>query len=115
MEDEKFIEMLDALKEYLDEDKVFVKNIRRLSEIEHATHIAQKLFADMEITLEDDPLQMGALILCIKGYSVEVCGKENLDLFKELIDKADNFEIYPDGEDKVEFSIVFCGALTRVK
>ena len=107
-------EFINGLYEYLESEKVFVKNKTRFTEIEHATEIANKLFADSKVILEDDPLQMGSIILKIEGFDIIIRGKREIELFQELIDKADNFEIYAAGTD-VKFAIMFHDALIRIK
>lgn len=121
MTDEEFMlfltesEFAKSIKEYLNEDKVFIKNPERYNDVIHAKQIAEELFQDScNITVENDPLQLGALILCIKGYDVTIQTAREMKLFKELISKADNFEIYPAGGEKLEFSIMFNDALTRL-
>ena len=57
---------------------------------------------------------MGALILCISGFDITIQGEEEIALFTELISKANNFEIYPVGDDKVRFSILFANVLKRI-
>ena len=115
MNDREFIRVANAIGKYLDEKKVFVRNPARLADVERATEIAGELFSDMKIRIKDDPLQMGALILCIEGFDVTVRGEREIKLFTELISKADNFEIYPVGDESLKFSILFNGALTRVR
>ena len=45
---------------------------------------------------------------------MNVMPQREINLFTELISKADNFEIYPIGDEKVKFAILFSGALTRL-
>lgn len=112
--DEQFMSLMRGLGEYIDSKKVFVKNPARLNDVEQAAQIAKQLFQDYEITIEDDPIQMGALCLCINGFDITIRGKEEIRLFQKLIAKADNFEIYPVGDERIKFAIMFNGALTRV-
>jgi hypothetical protein len=106
---------MGKLREYLDTKKVFIQDPVRFADVERATEIANELFSDMEITIEDDALQMGALILCINGFDITVRGEREIKLFQELISKADNFEIYPVGDEKVKFAILFSKVLRRVQ
>lgn len=106
-----FITFVEHLQKYLEEEKVFVKNPARFAEVEEAFNIAQQLFSDADVTIADDPIQMGALILRIEGYDIVV---RDIALFQRLIAKASNFEIYPVGDEKVKFSLVFSGALTKM-
>jgi hypothetical protein len=102
------------LTKYLEAQKVFIQNPIRFADVQHATEIAKELFSEMEIAIQDDPLQMGALILCITGFDITVRGEREINLFTELISKADNFEIYSVGDEKVKFAILFNGVLTRL-
>jgi hypothetical protein len=115
MNNTEFNALMDALKEYLDKEKVFIKNPERFADIERATEIASALFSDMDIIIKDDPLQMGALIIKITGLDITVRGEREIALFKELISKADNFEIYAFGDDDITFSILFNHALVRLQ
>ena len=114
MNDQEFMTFIGDLKKYLDAEKAFIKNPARLADVQHATEIAKQLFKDMEISIKDDPLQMGALILCINGFDITVRGEREIKLFQELIDKADNFEIYPVGDESVKFAILFKNVLIRI-
>ena len=114
MNDREFLSFMGGLNQYIEEQKVFVRDPIRFAEVEHATEIAREIFNDLEIALENDPLQMGALILCINGFDITVRGEREIKLFQELIDKADNFEIYPVGDEKVKFAILFNNVLTRI-
>lgn len=115
MNDKEFMDLMDDLQKYLEREKVFIQNPVRYAEIQHATEIAKELFKDYDISIKDDPLQMGALILCIEGYDIMVQGEREIKLFTELISKANNFEIYPIGDERIKFSILFSNALTRIE
>ena len=114
LDDKEFMSLMEDFAQYLETEKVFIKNPARLAEVQHATEIAKQLFLDSKVSLEDDPLQMGALILRIEGFDVVIRGEREINLFKELISKADNFEIYPLGDERMRFSMVFSGALIRL-
>lgn len=114
MNDKELELLAEKLQNYLEREKMFIKNPARFAEVERAFIIAQKIFSDSEVTIADDPIQMGALILRIEGYDITIRGQEEIDLFSELISKANNFEIYPTTDDKIRFSLVFSGALTRL-
>ena len=114
MDDKEFQAMMGDLAAYLDVPKAFALNPDRFADVKVAFETAKKLFAHMDVSINDDPLQMGALILRIEGFDVTVRGKEEIELFTELIAKADNFEIYPVGDESVKFAIVFNGVLTRI-
>lgn len=113
MDEKELFNLMNELTEYLQREKVFIKNPVRFAEVEQATEIAEKLFSESKISIEDDPIQMGALILRIEGFDILVRGKREIELFQQLIDKADNFEIYAVDEG-IRFSILFANALTRL-
>lgn len=102
----------DKLSEYLKRQKIFIQNPKRMAHVNAATEMACKLFPDAEITLEDDPLQMGAVILCVKDFDITV--RETKE-FAELISNADNFEIYSTDDESVKMSVLFSNALTKIK
>ena len=114
MNDKEFMDLMNEFKEYLNKEKVFIQNPARYAEVERATEIAKELFKDYDICIKDDPLQMGAVILCIEGYDLVIRGKREIALFSELISKANNFEIYPINGEWVKFSILFADVLTRI-
>lgn len=114
MDEKEFLELMGELKEYIETQKVFIQDPARFSDVERATEIAKIIFNDMEVSIEDDPLQMGALILCITGFDITVRGKREIELFQELISKANNFEIYPVGDEQVKFAILFNSVLKRL-
>lgn len=114
MSNKEFLGFIGDLTKYLNAQKVFIQNPVRFAEVQHATEIAKELFKDMEVTIEDDPLQMGALILCINGFDITVRGKREIKLFQQLIDKADNFEIYPIGDENIKFALLYSGVLKRI-
>lgn len=110
MNETEMIELAEILADYLEENKVFFQNPERMAEVNVATEIACQLFPDAEIGLDDDPLQMRAIILTIKDFDLVV---RETEMFAELISKANNFEIiYRD--DKVELAILFRDALIRI-
>jgi hypothetical protein len=111
MNDEEFLQFADQLAAYLEREKTFFKNPKRITEVEAAGEIARKMFPEAIITIKDDPLQMGALILCIEDIDIAV---REIERFKELIGKANNFEVYPVGDERVRLSVVFNKALLRL-
>ena len=114
MDSQEFRNLMAELDEYLKSEKVFIKNSARFYEVNEAFQIALQLFPDAKVEIADDPLQMGALILRIEWYDIIIRGSEEIALFSALIAKADNFEIYPAGDEKIKFSLVFSGALVRL-
>ena len=58
---------------------------------------------------------MGCLSLRIIGYDLIVRGQREIKLFQQLIDKADNFEIYTYDKDKIKFNIMFRRVFERIE
>lgn len=112
MNDNEFMQFANVITQYLEEQKVFIPNLKRITEVDTATEIAKKLFPEAKITIEDDPLQLGALILCIEDFDLTV---RETELFDSLVGKADNFEIYSVGNENVKIAILFNNAMTRIK
>lgn len=111
MNDEEFMQFASAVRQYLEIPKVFIQNHQRMAEVNAATEIACKLFPEANITLEDDPLQMGAVILIVEDFDITV---RETEAFCELVSKADNFEVYATDDEKVKLAIMFNNALTRI-
>ena len=105
--DTNFIKFTKIMGKHLQIPKHFTINGERLADVDQAVAVAHKLFGDMQIALQDDPLETGSLVLCIKGFDVVVRGKHEIELFTALISKADNFEIYATKGNNVEFNIMF--------
>ena len=114
LNDEEFVSFAEKIDEYLKANKTFVQDLNRTREVKNATEIARQLFPDAEIDIADDPLQMGALILHIKDFDIVVRGATEIDLFKEMVSKADNFEIYSIGDERVKIAILFSRVLRRI-
>lgn len=111
MNEENFSKFAAIVEEYLETQKVFVQNPQRMQDVSAATEIACWLFPDAAIELEDDPLQMGSIILSITDFGIPV---RDTKQFADLISNANNFDIYAAGNDLVRISILFRGALTRI-
>ena len=111
MNEEEFNNLAAILAEYLETQKVFVQNPKRIEDVNAATETACRLFPEARIEIEDDPLQMGSLILSIEDFELTV---RETDKFVELISKADNFEIFHCGGDEVRLAILFRNALVRI-
>ena len=107
MNDKEFIHFADALKEYLDAKKQFKINKERFTELQRMVDIAHTLFPNMRISIEDDPLQLGRLILSIKGYDIIINNEDKIKMFAELIFNADNFEICPLPDEELEFALMY--------
>lgn len=112
MNDEEFMQFADVLTQYLEMQKIFIPNPKRLEEVNAATEMAKRLFPEAKITIEDDPLQMGAVILTVEDFDITV---RETEAFCELVSKADNFEVYATNDEKVKLAIMFNNALTRIK
>lgn len=111
MNDEEFMQFASAVRQYLEIPKAFIQNPQRMVEVNAATEIACKLFPEANIALEDDPLQMGAIILIVEDFDITV---RETELFTELVSKADNFEVYATDDEKVKLAIMFNNALARI-
>lgn len=103
-------DFINILNEYLNTQKAFVQNPKRIAEVNAATEMACRLFPKAKIELEDDPLQMGAIILTIEDCFITV---REIKKFIELVSKASNFEIINTCED-VKLSILFDNALIKI-
>lgn len=114
MNNAEFMEILKELGAYLKEEKQFEVVQKRKKEFEEALLTAQTLFPDAGIEVHDDPLEMGALILSVENYNIEVSSSEGMELFSRLTQKADNFEIVAIEPENVRLAIVFQGVLKRV-
>ena len=114
MNDAEFISFLDTLSAYLASEKNFITNPFRLKEFEQAMEMAKKLYPDANVYAEEDPLQMGAMILCIEEYDIGASSVTEVELFNDIISLADNFEIRTIGEEKVRFAALFNNVFIRV-
>ena len=103
----EFMDFIRALTDYLEEEKVFIKNPARMADVERAVNIAKELFTNMQVNVVDDSIQLGSLVVRIDAYDITVRGTRERELFMELISKANNFEIYPVGDEKLRFAIMF--------
>ena len=111
MNDENFDTFAELLAEYLKMQKVFIQNPQRMKDVNAATETACRMFPDANVNLEDDPLQMGAIILTIEDFDLVVREPYN---FIKLIGKANNFEIIRTDTEMVRIAILFANALTRI-
>ena len=110
MDSKDLLKLTDALKEYLATAKDYIPNIERLVSVSDAMSIAREMYPEHKITLAKDPLQMGVLFLEIIGTDITVIGEREMELFQQMVDKADNFEIIPINKDEVRLSICFADA-----
>lgn len=111
MNDEEFMAILDQLKTYIDRQNTFVENPFRMNEFTKAIKKANELFPEAKITIKDDPLQMGAMILNIEDYDLDIT---ETDYFADLIKSADNWEIYSLPNGNVCLAAVFQHALVKI-
>lgn len=114
MNDNEFAALMARLQKYLDKQKVFIKNPKRFADVEQATEIATRLFPKANISINEDPIQMGALIIRIEDYSIISRGEREIALFQELVSKASNFEVYTHDNENVRLAILFENALIRI-
>lgn len=111
MNEEDFMNFANILTEYLETQKIFIQNPQRMLDVNTATEMACRLFPESKISIEDDPLQMGAVILRIEDFDIVV---RETEMFCDVVGKADNFDIYPIGDEKLRADILFNHALMRI-
>ena len=114
MNDAEFYALLEQLTEYLRSEKAFVSDPARELEFNEAVKTAYELFPEAHISIENDPLQMGAMILCIDDFDIDVSGTDNIQLFHKMVHKADNFEFHSIEDGNVRLSAVYEGVLIRI-
>ena len=114
LDDKEFTQLAKNLQVYLEREKTFAINPLRMEEFERGVSIARELFPDSKIEIKDDPLQMGAKIMCVDDTDILMRGEREINLFCEMISLSDNFEIYPVSENTIRFSAVFQNALTNI-
>lgn len=118
MANKEFDAILEAIRNHLKREKVFVQNPERMQEVAHAYDIAKALFPDHVTEIADDPLQTGALILQIDCTEVDASmvldNEEKIELFNEMVSAANNFEFYKHNGN-IRFAAVFNGALKLIK
>lgn len=111
MNDEQFMEIINKIKSYLATERKFTINPARHAQLETAVQLACNLFPDAKVYVENDPLQMGAMILCIEDYAIGARGETETSVFSDIIALADNFEIYAIDNETVKFTAVFHNVL----
>lgn len=114
MDEQYFQQFLNDLQNYLQQPKVFVTDLNRAREFYNCVALAKRIFNDDEITIEDDPLQAGAMIMNIETTDIVIRGKKEINYFYGMVAKADNFEIYPKGKEKICLAAVFNNVNKRV-
>ena len=88
--------------------------INRAREFYNAVDLAKHLFPNAKIEIRDDPLQTGAMSLHMEHIDMVVRGEREINLFIQLIELADNFEVYPINDEEICFAAVFQGVNKRV-
>lgn len=111
MTDKEFMSILEQLQAYIAMRKTFIENPFRVTELKKAIDMSHALFPDAKIELKDDPLQMGAMILHIEDFDLDVTETE---AFAELVTLADNLEAYALENGNVCLAAVFQNVLVRV-
>jgi hypothetical protein len=114
LNDQQFSQFLSELQAYLKQPKVFVTDINRAREFYNAVDLAKQLFPNAKIEIRDDPLQTGAMSLHMEHIDMVVRGEREINLFIQLIELADNFEVYPINDEEICFAAVFQGVNKRV-
>jgi hypothetical protein len=109
--------ILNIFGTHLKREKVFIQDPVRMAEVARALKIANKLFPDHVTEIKDDPLQTGALILCIDCTDVDASmvlnDEREIALFNEMTSLANNFEFYQINGN-IRFAAVFHGALKLI-
>lgn len=117
MEDKELDIILNTFSTHLKREKVFVQDPVRVTEVARALEIANELFPDHVTEIKDDPLQTGALILCIDCTEVDASmvlnDEREIALFNEMTSLANNFEFYQINGN-IRFAAVFHGALKLI-
>lgn len=114
MADKQFQQFLSELQTYLKQPKIFVTNIERAMEFYNAVHLAQTLFHGDNVEVREDPLQTGAMILHVEMSDMIIRGQREIKAFSEMIELADNFEIYHVGKGNICFAAVFQKVHNRI-
>ena len=114
MTDAEFQLILNKIGEHLSKENRFINNPMRQTEIKNAFLQARQLFPDATITLQDDPLEMGALILNIENDDITLRGVKEIKDFYDIIAVVDNFEIYALPNSRICFAAVFNDALINI-
>lgn len=114
LNEEQFEQLINKLNEYLQSEKVFVKNPIKTRATIRAVKILHELFPDDAMEIKDDPLQMGAVVVCVDTPMFVIRGKGKLNLFSELASIVDNFEIINGKGDEVHFAAVIQNVYIKI-
>lgn len=110
MDTKDFMEFSDSLKQYLETEKNYIPNIARLNDVSDAIKLALDLYPEHKVIIAKDPLQMGSLFIDITGPDISAIGEREIELFNQLVSKANNFETVPVGNEELRLSICFADA-----
>lgn len=114
MNDAEFQIILNQLGQYLAMEKNFVVNPMRETEFKNAIALACELFPNAKVYIQNDPLEMGAMILRMEAFDINISGEREIKLFSDLITIADNFEVYAIEDNNIRFAAVFQNVLIRI-
>ena len=114
MTDGELYEILKSLGEYLEMKKDFVANPPRYAEFEDAVRKAREIFPEAKIEVQNDPLEMGAMILHVEDFDLDVCKGNQIDRFIEILRGADNCEFYTLPNRNICIAVVYQNVLSRV-
>lgn len=95
------------LNEYMDDDKKRTIDPDRKRDLNRAYEVAQFLFPKADIKIEMEFLQTGVLTLCIEQTDIDVCEKEMISSFAEIIRKADCIRISNTEPDELRIALMF--------
>ena len=93
MNDEEFMTILDQLKTYINSEKTFIENPFRMNEFRKTIKIAATLFPEAKIEVKDDPLQMGATILHIEDYDLDITETNNFRRTHQVCRQLGNLSV----------------------
>ena len=114
MNDAEFQIILNQLSQYLAMEKNFIINPMRETEFKKAIELACELFPDAKVYIQNDPLKMGAMILRMEAFDINISGEREIKLFSELIASADNLEMYAIEDSNIRLAVVFQNVLIRI-
>lgn len=114
LNDAEFQVILNQLSQYLAMEKNFIVNPIRETEFKKAIKLACELFPDAKVYIQNDALEMGAMILRVESFDINISDEREIKLFSELISIADNFEVYAIEDNNIRFAAVFQNVLVRI-
>ena len=114
LRNKEFADLLRGVKDYITAEKTFVENHARIEEVEYVAELAKKMFEDANVYIKQDPMKLGALIVCIESYDIALNNIKHICAFSEVISKASNLEIYATNDGNIRCSILFNDAFIIV-